>query len=119
VAALGDELVKVELPVELDEPVTMATTAEVVALTVEDEFWIVLETEAVGDTEDILTVVVALDEEVADTEPLTLEADDDADADADADTEPDTELEDEPAAILNGNEYWKVDGLESRVSLKP
>jgi len=31
------------------------------------------------------------------------------------------EAEDElvPALILNGNEYWKVDGSESRVSLNP
>jgi hypothetical protein len=40
------------------------------------------------------------------------------------DTEPDTatedeEPEDEEAVILNGKEYWKVDGSESRVSLKP
>lgn len=26
---------------------------------------------------------------------------------------------DEPATILNGKEYWKVDGEESRVSLNP
>jgi len=30
----------------------------------------------------------------------------------------DAELEDE-AVILNGNEYWKVDGSESRESLNP
>lgn len=78
-----------------------------VKLAAEERLWIVLVTEPVA--EETITVVVA--PVVAERETLVL-------ALAEADVDSDDELE-ELAVILNGNEYWKVDGLESRVSLKP
>lgn len=90
-------------------------TAEVVELAAEEEISTVVEAEAVRDTEATFTVVVAtVEPEVVVTsfparEMLTLGV---------ADADPDAELEDEPM-ILNGKEYWKVEVLESRVSLKP
>jgi len=81
---------------------------------IEDEFRLVLETEVMAVTEAWATfiVVVAPAEVGVDiVDPLRVTA-------AILLAHADAELEDEDV-IMNGNEYWKVDGSESRVSLKP